>query len=186
MPQAKKFHDPIKSNELKTINDMDNKKKVMFNGRSVILKADRSLFRRVIVMTQGHNLEMQEILTHPLGAPPWELWTPASFLSKTNKTILKNLLQKNAQVAEQMPSNSAAVIDRISLAQKMSADHMSFGHVADTVLSIALREGAQCKRVYVVFDVYQEKSIKNSERLMRGEEIGHQLCNITRSQIVRQ
>ena len=37
----------------------------MSNDRSVILKADWSLFGCIIVMAQGHNLEMQEILTHP-------------------------------------------------------------------------------------------------------------------------
>ena len=44
----------------------------------------------------------------------------------------------------------------------------------------------RCNRIDVVFDTYKELSIKNSERLLRGEESGHQLCNITSTQIVRQ
>jgi hypothetical protein len=49
VPQVKKFHDKIKMNKLKTFSDM-NKKKIMSNGRSVIIKADQSLFGRIIVM----------------------------------------------------------------------------------------------------------------------------------------
>ena len=38
----------------------------------------------------------------------------------------------------------------------------------------------------MVFDKYQENSIKNSERSVRGGETGHQLHSITGAQIVRQ
>lgn len=74
----------------------------------------------------------------------------------------------------------------MSLVQKVKADRMSFGDVADTVLSMALREGSHCTRIDVVQDVYQDNSIKNSEITLRGEDTGHQLCNITSNQIVRQ
>ncbi|KAK3728046.1 hypothetical protein QZH41_015787, partial [Actinostola sp. cb2023] len=188
VPQVKKFHDTLKTNKLKTFSDMNKKKQVTStsSGRSIILKADRSLFARIIVMAQGRNLEMEEILKHPLGPLPWSLSTPDGFLRKTNKAALATLLQKNVQPAERIPSNLAVVIDGMSLVQKVNADHLSFGDVADTVLNMALREGTQCKRIDVVFDTYREISIKNFERSLRGEETGHQLRSITSTQIVRQ
>ena len=51
---------------------------------------------------------------------------------------------------------------------------------------MAMKEGLSCNRIDVVFDTYKELSIKNSERQLRGEESGHQLVNITSTQIVRQ
>ena len=51
---------------------------------------------------------------------------------------------------------------------------------------MAFREGVRCKRVDVVFDTYNELSIKNIERQLRGEKTDHQLRNITSTQIVRQ
>lgn len=39
---------------------------------------------------------------------------------------------------------------------------------------MVLKEGSQSNQVDVVFDIYQEKSIKNSERSVKGEESGHQ------------
>ena len=59
-------------------------------------------------------------------------------------------------------------------------------HSLVTVLLMALQEGRQSKGIDVVFDTYQENSIKNSERSVRGEETGHQLQSITALQIVRQ
>lgn len=54
-------------------------------------------------------------------------------------------------MAEEIPSNSAAIIDGMSLVQKVNADRLSFGDVAHTVLNMALREGSQCKRIDLVF-----------------------------------
>ena len=51
---------------------------------------------------------------------------------------------------------------------------------------MVLNEGSQSNRIDVVFDTYQEKSIKNSERSVRGEETGHQFQSITSTQIVKQ
>ena len=51
---------------------------------------------------------------------------------------------------------------------------------------MALNEARSSDRIDVVFDVYKEKSIKNSEHLLRGRETGHLLQNISRTQIVRQ
>ena len=42
---------------------------------------------------------------------------------------------------------------------------------------MVLREGKHNKRIDVVFNIYKENSIKNSERLLQGWETGHQFQN---------
>eukprot|EP00794_Sanderia_malayensis_P011670 gene11670-12878_t len=74
----------------------------------------------------------------------------------------------------------------MSLVQRVKGDQATFGDIAATVFSMELNEGGQNKRIDVVFDTYREKSIKNSERLLRGKETGHTLQSITGTQIVRQ
>ena len=189
-PPAKRFHDPIPANKLKTFSNLCKKKEVKSSGRVIILKADRSLFGRIIVMAQGRNLKMADILSHPLGPLPWALSTHDGLLRKTNKATLATTLQKNVAVAvavaEQFPGNSASVVDGMNLVQRVKGDQATFGDVATTVLSMALKEGSQSNRIDVVFDKYQENSIKNSERSVRGGETGHQLHSITGAQIVRQ
>ena len=186
IPQVKKFHDPLKTNKLKTFSDMNKKRQVKTNERSIILKADRSLFVRIIVIVQERSLQMDYILSHPLGPLPWALSSADGLLRKTNKASLASLLQKNVQATEEVPANSSAVIDGMSLVRRVKGDQLTFGDVAIIVLSMAMKEGVRCNRIDVVFDTYKELSIKNSERLLRGEESGHQLCNITSTQIVRQ
>ena len=145
------------------------------------MKADRSLFGRIIVMAQGRNLKMEDILSHPLGPLPWALSTHDGLLRRTNKAALATTLQKNVAVAEQFPGNSASVVDEMNLVQRVKGDQATFGDVATTVLSMALKEGSQSNRIDVVFDKYQENSIKNSERSVRGGETGHQLQQVHRS-----
>ncbi|KAI0215013.1 hypothetical protein LSAT2_032961, partial [Lamellibrachia satsuma] len=84
----KKFNDPMKMRKLKTFSNKCKKKEVKSNGRAIILKADRSLFGHIIVMAQGSNLEMTDILSHPLGPLTWALSTPDGLLRKTNKASL--------------------------------------------------------------------------------------------------
>jgi len=185
-PSAKPFHDPMKTNKLKTFTNMCKKKVVKTSGKDIILKADRSLFGRIIVMAQGRNLKMEDILSHPLGPLPWALSTPDGLLRKTNKASLATTLQKNVTVADQLPQNPASVVDGMNLVQRVKGDQATFGDIATTILSMALREGSKSTRIDVVFDTYRENSIKNSERSARGEETGHQLQGITSAQIVRQ
>jgi len=160
--QIRKFHDPLKTNKLKTFSDMNNKKHLQTNSRLIILKADRSLFGRIIVTAREQSLQINTILSHPLG--PLPLSTPDGVLRKTNKASLTSLLQKNVQVCEEVPANPAAVIDGMSLfKERLKGDQLTFGDVAMTVLSITMK-GVRCNGIDAVFDTYKELSIKNSER----------------------
>ena len=47
-----------------------------------------------------------------------------------------------------------------------------YGDIDTTILAMALNDGRQSNWIDVVFDVYVENSIKNSERSLRGEETG--------------
>jgi len=92
---------------------------VKSSGRVAILKADRSLLGELyIVMAQGCNLKMEEILSHPLEPLPWALSTPDGLLRKTNKASLATFLHSIVALVEKLPDNFATVIDRMSLAQK--------------------------------------------------------------------
>lgn len=185
-PPVKKFHDPIKQNKLKTFSNLTKKKEIKSNGRSVILKADRTLFGRIIVMAQDRDFHMSDVLAHPLGPLPWALATPEGLMRKTNKAALAAALQKNVLPAETVPNNSATIIDGMLLIQKVPGDQSTFAEVAMFVLAMALKDGITSQRIDIVFDTYRENSIKDSERLARGEDLGMELKNITSSQVVRQ
>ena len=102
-PPKKKFHDPLKLKKLKTFSSLSKKKTVEAKGRAVILKADRSLFGRMIIMGQSRKIEVRELLRHSLGPLPWSLATPEGFPRNTNKAALATYLQKDIQLAERFP-----------------------------------------------------------------------------------
>ena len=138
--------------------------------QAIILKADRSLFGRIVVMAQSRDLQMTKILSHPLGPLPWALATPDGYLRKTNKATLAACLQKNVAPANTIPENVASIIDGMSLVQKVKGNEATFGDIAKSVLSIALAEALNSTRIDIVFDTYRQLSIKNSERTQRGED----------------
>lgn len=64
----KKFHDPLKKLYLKTFDTGHKHKRVCSDGRTLILKADRGLFGRMIVMGKSRNMSMKVLLRHPFGS----------------------------------------------------------------------------------------------------------------------
>ena len=66
--RKKQFHDPMRKTRLKTFTSIERKKQpVHITGNAAILKADRSLFDRMIVIAQSWQMNMRAIFVHPLG-----------------------------------------------------------------------------------------------------------------------
>ena len=150
--------DPMDTKKLKTFVNMCKKKVVKSSGKEIILKADRSLSVRIIVMAQELSLQMED------------LSTPDGLLRKTNKATLATTLQTNVTVADQLPENSASVVDGMNLVQRVKGGQATFGDIVTTILSMALSEGSQSNRIDIVFDTYRGNSIKNSERSAQGAD----------------
>ena len=136
----------------------------------------------MIICGQSRNIALKDLLHHSRGPLPWSLATVDGLPRKSNKTTLASHLQRNVQLADRPPSNSATIIDAMSLVQKLKVGSIktTFGSVASSLMSMILLEGSQSKRIDVVFDTYRENSIKNIERSIRGESPGEQVMNITR------
>ena len=60
-PPKKKFHEPVK------LNNNNKKKAVSTQGRAMMLKADRSLFGRMIITGQSRKIEVKTCCNIALG-----------------------------------------------------------------------------------------------------------------------
>ena len=110
----------MKKAKLKTFTDLNKKIKVKAsNNQEVVLKTEKRLFAQMIVIAECRNLQMSEVLAHPLGPPPWTLANPDGTLRKTNKTSLAKELQKNVQAADAIPQPSACLTDGMALVQRL-------------------------------------------------------------------
>ena len=94
-PPKVKFHDPLKLKKLKTFSSLTKQKKIKTTGRAVILKAERTLFTRMIIMGQSRKIDVRDLLSHSLGPLPWALAALEGLPRKTNKAALATQLQKN-------------------------------------------------------------------------------------------
>ena len=151
---------------------LSKKKTVSTQRRTAILKADRSLFGRMIITGQRRKIEVKDKLQHSLGPMLWALSTAEDFPRKTNKAALASYLRKNVQLAEGSPNNSATIFDGMALVQKVSFEstQIAFGNLASSLKGMVLLEGLDSSGINFVS--YKENSIKNTERSMRGEVPG--------------
>ena len=106
---------------------------------------------------------------------------------KTNKAQLGRELEKLVQKTAEILRPSVYVIDGMALVQKFKvSDQMTFAQIADAALSRVLQEGGNNRRINVVFDVYNEISIKSAEREQREEGESVTYKNLTAGQKVKQ
>ena len=68
----------------------------------------------------------------------------------------------------------------------MRGDNMTFEELSDQLLVSVLRATEGSTRVDLIFDVYQDISIKQAERTSRGSDQGIQFTNIVPGHKIRQ
>ena len=162
-----KFHDTLKKQKIKTFSSMKANTIKKNKGEETVIRADRNLFARMVIIAESCQLHMQEVLQHPLGPLPSSLATSNGLPRKTNKAQLGRELEKLVQTTAEILSPS---VYGMALVQKLKvSDQMTFGQIADAALSRVLQEGGNSRRIDVVFDVNNEISIKSAERQQREE-----------------
>ena len=110
---TKKFHDTLSKQGLKTFSDLKKKKQLTQSvGKAVILQSDRNLFAHMLLATQSRKLDIEDVLSHPLGPIPWALASPGGCLRKTNKAALAKALVQDTSLAEAIQTSSACIIRR--------------------------------------------------------------------------
>ena len=87
-PHKKRFYDPVKLKNWRCLHHSVEKKTVSTQRRTMILKVDRSLFRRIIITGQCRKIEVKDKLQHSLGPMPWALSKAEGFPRKNNKAAL--------------------------------------------------------------------------------------------------
>ena len=107
-------------------------------------------------------------------------------LKKINKATLARKLESFAPPADHLETPSACIIDGMSIIHKMKGDNSTFEEVALQLLASILRNAEGSERIDVVFDVYQETSIKAAERTLRGSESGLCFTNISSGHRIQQ
>ena len=94
---------------------------------------------------------------------------------------------QNVPVAETIPDQSACIVDAMSIIQKLDGNGKTFQDLAKYALKMVIREGGDNSEIVdVIFDVYQESSIKDTERVNRGAGSGVRFNNISAGPRIKQ
>ena len=99
--------------KLKTCTDLNKKIKVKAsNNQEVVPKAEKRLSAQMIAIAECGNLQMSEVLAHPLGPLPWTLAKLDGTLRKTNKASLAKELQTNVRTSRRWYSQTISMLNR--------------------------------------------------------------------------
>ena len=74
----------------------------------------------MVLSSQSRDLNIKEVLSHPLGPIPWALATLEGMKKATSKSTLANELIKLSTTLEEIPIPSATVIDGMAIVQKVT------------------------------------------------------------------
>ena len=110
---------------------------------------------------------MKTVFTFPLGPLPWSLSDAFGLARKTNKAKLAQQLEKEVPLVERFPESAASIYDGMAMLQRFKlSTGTTFSVVAEKVFDIVTSNDS--RHIDVVFDVYQDISIKNGERTKRS------------------
>ncbi|XP_028415026.1 uncharacterized protein LOC114538109 [Dendronephthya gigantea] len=161
--------------KLKTFKSMSKSKKVKTSsGSTVTVKNDARFWARLLVIAKNRDIDLENVFTYSLRAYPRALATDYGGLVKTSKSKLLHTLEKEAgePLIEQIPQNSATIIDGMALLQALKTKDIpeNFGQLAELLLKkiIAIAVFNKSQRVDFVTDRYPEISTKNVERTSRA------------------
>ena len=185
---TKELHDPIRRMKLKTFSSLKetNTSRTRTHTKEAVLKADHRIFGQMILIASNRQLNMAEVLKHPLGPLPWSLANADGTIKKTNKAALARALEKNVSPVDTIPQPSALVIDGMAILQKMHGENCTFEELSEQLLAQVKNMGYESERIDIVFDVYRNKSIKSLERKLRGSVEGIKYAKIMPGHKIKQ
>ena len=145
-------------------------------SKTIAMKADKDLLRRVIVsLESGRDVDVNTLLQSELAPVPNSLATLDGSLREAGKSDLGTILQGNV-CKSQMPisrSQTCTIIDGMAAVQSLanSSGAKTFGEWSDRFLRhVTSHFSDSCTRVDVLFDRYVKNSIKGGTRDKRKEK----------------
>ena len=177
--------DSIKKLKLKTFSNMSKTVKSRVRGQEVILRADRNLLARLVVIGRFRKIDLQELLSYSLGPLPLPLASAHGGLVKTNKANLLHALesQPETDASVSIPDGAVFIVDGMALIQQLNINRTqeprTFLNYAKVVLQRIIDRATSHKsmEIHFVTDTYRDISIKNAERAKRAAD-GSQVMRI--------
>ena len=113
---------PIQKMKLKTFAGMKIKKSCTIKDRNLMLKADRDIFARLLVICSKRNVSLKEVLTYSLGRIPLSLATADGGFVKSVKSKLLDTIEKDVEnLFDALPVDCVRVFDGMVIIQQLAS-----------------------------------------------------------------
>ena len=160
---------PLPKSNLQTFGNPVKSRTVKSTATAVAVKADRGLFARMVVIAHHRQMNMQEVLTYPLGPLSWSLATADGAPTKTAKSALLHILEEKAQPVEDVPASAVWILDEVAILHSMKDVPRTFSCLASYVFQLVKSAASQDRtKTDLIVDQYPDVSIKTPERERRG------------------
>ena len=169
-----KLHASITKKKSKTFKNLHNVKIQKDKQKKPIVTADQDLFRRVIVAgDRGQSIDIDEMLQRELSSVPLALACVDGTLRQTNKAQLASILKDGVTqpTLNVTDTPTCTIIDGMALVQAIGKppNATTFGDLADVFTTcVTSNFSNHCTRIDIVFDTYDQESIKGLTRNRRA------------------
>ena len=92
------FYETVKRNKLKTFTSMLATEKVAVKDKEVVIRADRDLFARLLVIRETREVSMKDFVGYSLAPVAWSLVTAIGNVYKSTKSDLLTCLEKKTNL----------------------------------------------------------------------------------------
>ena len=175
--QGISFYAPIPKLKIPSFATSEEAKTKFKTAKKVRPINSQQSFAKLLVIARNRHVDLPNLLCHEVGNIPLSLFDETGSMRKMQKSQLLQIMEKFTDDAEETPplemTKKAIVIDGLSFVQTMKGIG-TFSDYAKSLLKALLQEGTGYNRIDVVFDVYDENSIKSAERKRRGDQ---KLCS---------
>lgn len=172
---SKRFLEPIKRTKIQNF-AVESKMRCQSAATKsrVVAESVRDVFGRVMLLTAEKlpDFDFKKMLSHPITEVPLSLAHSDGTMIKTDKSALLKFLEKKQTgsiASEEISNVEFCLIDGGQLLHtSLQFVSGSYGTMARQILSrVCSSVGRQ---IHVLFDVYKNDSLKESERILRGNE----------------
>ena len=178
--QAAFLFDPIKRSHWKGFGDAGKKVMVKAKGKTKDVAVQRDILGLLVTVSYKEKelIDIDKALAYPLAPIPLSLATSDGCRRKTVKSKLFDAALTSVSSEEGLPGNISCYV--MDLAASLRCIVKLPNTFEDLALKLLSELPNHCRNIYVACDTYADRSIKNSERQLRGdsEEFVIRSCNV--------
>lgn len=184
--KSTRFSATIHRTNLKTFLSIHkSSKEVKSSGKSS--NKELSYHRRTVEVARARGSTMEDLLKYDVTLTS-SLFDDEGMMKKAVKSSLVQALEQRIpqQQQQQMPSatenfHTTYIVDMMANVRKLKTKSCStFGDFSDTVLDYVWKSASAANRLDIIFDSYNDRSVKDSERKRRQVTLPIELTAINR------